>query len=298
MGPIQSTLNNLGVKLTLLGRQISGGVSTSLLQSSGSRTRVVFPILGETGSDSAIEGNLESSGISPTNGAVSVGVSYDGPKKIIVVIEEKMYVVDLTLSDTRQILAVTSPDNMMVSVSSPSDLLVAHVNYSYGIEFTLPIRVSNPSIPIVLNPSLTVAYGMGGTLELRTPTGDCPKIKVLYNLDPIYGGNLALAVFRTESLDGKVQEHIHRPKLTSVVGGNGCTLQDKTQDLDVNINSVVSYGLLRYYLWYLITGRWDIHILYQDNTRKFFRKLSVSGYKCWVEAFDDPRIKGYDKYYL
>ncbi len=53
------------------------------------------------------------------------------------------------------------------------------------------------------------------------------------------------------------------------------------------------YGLLRYFLWFLITGHWDLNILRRTYTNAFYAILLASDYAIFYEAFSDPQSEIY-----
>jgi len=87
---------------------------------------------------------------------------------------------------------------------------------------------------------------------------------------------------------------------------NACTLVEKCIDisstevykgpLDI-LYGLVLYGLLRYFLGFLMYGCFNINILLRKYTVKFFDDLAVSRYSEFINAFNDPLINGFDKYF-
>ena len=148
----------------------------------------------------------------------------------------------------------------------------------------------------IRNKAIVVGVPIPNIQQLGSLVNTCPKITILMSTDPIWGQNLSSVFFKSED-----KKYVHRPKLTSVLDGIGCTLMEKLASPElrnVDSNSIITYGLLRYFLWFLIACKWDITILLQSNTKRFFNKLRKSNYACWVNAFNNPQLKGYDKYYL
>lgn len=292
--------SNMGLKITIAGYTIFsiGGVKAegAPLVAQTPYTEIAFPVTTDYGVTNSIEGNLESGGIVPTDGVVTARVSYGADDTTVVIRSGDLeYTLGLTLTENRRIVAFTHPANVHVKDVANSSILLS-IKPGEGVTFTFTINVSS-LVPQVSNSALEVVYGIGAGTILTAPPM-CSRIQLFSNLDPMYGSNLTSAVFRSMFLDGTKHESMRRPELTQVVSGKGCTLQDKVQYLNTNIKGLVTYGLLRYYLWYLITGSWDICILLQLNTGKFFHKLERSEYRCWSTAFEDPRIRGYDKYYI
>lgn len=126
----------------------------------------------------------------------------------------------------------------------------------------------------------------------------CPRLKIFAATEAIYGSNLTMVVFRSQEFPEK--EWQHRPPFTEVVAPRGeCTLALKCMANGSIMIRLILYGMLRYFLWFLMEGKWDIDVLLQHNTDLFFHTLQSSRkYSCFREAFEDPDIKGYDQYFL
>lgn len=124
-----------------------------------------------------------------------------------------------------------------------------------------------------------------------------PRIKIFAETEVFYGANLMLSVFKTED-----SVYLRRPALTKVVAGKGCTLAAKIAvnagKQDKLLQGVISYGMLRYFLWYLITGKWCVAILKRRYTRKFFSVLATSDYKNFVPVFSELGLNVYEKYFI
>jgi len=92
-----------------------------------------------------------------------------------------------------------------------------------------------------------------------------------------------------------------------VVLGVQCTLIEKVTSINITyypeesvirtMQRLVLYAMLRYFLGFLLYGRFDIRVLLQVNTATFFDNLSKSRYKDFTEAFQDILIRGFDKYF-
>lgn len=119
------------------------------------------------------------------------------------------------------------------------------------------------------------------------------RIFILAVMETIFGQNLSLALFRSAR-----GEWLHRPRFTSVVRGKECTLVGKyaTQELRGAVPTLLEeYGLLRYFLWFILTGAWDITILLQSRTKEFFLALRNSSYRIWLLTF--KKYRGYELYF-
>jgi len=85
-----------------------------------------------------------------------------------------------------------------------------------------------------------------------------------------------------------------------------CTLTEKCMDIastEVNkgpldiLYGLILYGLLRCFLGFLMYGYFNINILLRKYTVKFFDDLARSRYNEFINAFNDPLINGFDKYF-
>lgn len=162
--------------------------------------------------------------------------------------------------------------------------------YIVGSSISLGYRVDNGRIFITENTSLyDQVRGIKAAMEET-------KITILSTTESIAGQNLSHVFFSAND-----REWSRRPLLTKMVKGHRCTLIQKYNDLSavgVDVNNLETYGLLRYFLWFLITGEWYINILRQANTRRFLKALKGSEYSIWIKTFTIGELKGYDKYFV
>lgn len=122
------------------------------------------------------------------------------------------------------------------------------------------------------------------------------RITILTATEVIWGQNMMLAWFKSTT-----GEWLRRPRLTGLIDAYGCSLINKFGSTDlrgVDSGNIVAYGMLRYFLWYLITNKWCIGILRRRYTRHFFKTLAESSYSKWVNVFSEAGLSGYDKYYV
>lgn len=137
-----------------------------------------------------------------------------------------------------------------------------------------------------------------GSLPRLLLTDSCPRLVSYASTGPLGVTNQLLAIFR--SLDGNnVVEHIRHPDLGSVAAPkNQCTLINKAIYLNYDLYILIEYFCARYFLWYLIRGKWCTKILLQRNTKRFMSALSTSPYACWVSFLSLPKFTGYESYFL
>lgn len=185
--------------------------------------------------------------------------------------------------------------------------IVAEMNVN-GVLFSMYFVIDLIQIWITVLPSARGSFtkqDITDTLTGRPPVLRAPptdaRIKIFANTEIIYGANLMIVVFRV--LDNlHLREYIRRPRLTKMVNAKGCTLTEKTYELLVStedpLTGIVSYGMLRYFLWFLITRKWCITILKRRYTRKFFSVLAQSQYNIFVPAFEELGLNIYEKYFI
>ena len=103
----------------------------------------------------------------------------------------------------------------------------------------------------------------------------------------------------------KMTEYSRNPiGFNKVVRGRGCTLKEKAHNInDTKLSDkqfmlrLSVFGMLKYILGKMMFGRFDLKWLLKENEREFFNKLKENRLCRFREAFDDPEIKGYGKYF-
>ena len=103
----------------------------------------------------------------------------------------------------------------------------------------------------------------------------------------------------------KLTKYSQYPPLQEVLRGKGCTLKEKAtsikDDPNLTLNQFIlrlmTYGMLKYILARLITGEFNLKWLLYKNNREFFIKLENSRLCRFIEAFNSPEIRGYNKYF-
>lgn len=103
----------------------------------------------------------------------------------------------------------------------------------------------------------------------------------------------------------KLTQYSEYPPLQKVLRGKGCTFREKAtaikDDPNLEINDfmlrLATYGMLKYIISRLITGEFNLKWLLQKNNKKFFIKLEQSRLCRFIEAFNSPEIRDYNKYF-
>lgn len=121
-----------------------------------------------------------------------------------------------------------------------------------------------------------------------------PRIALFMSTGGAYSLNIVETVMRASDRPNK--EWTKVPCLTRVTRPRGiCTLIEKLLSLRVSILTYLEYAGLRYFLWFLTTGKWNTSILLQRNTRRFYRELAKGPYALWSVYLNQARFSGYEK---
>lgn len=125
-----------------------------------------------------------------------------------------------------------------------------------------------------------------------------PRIAAYTGVGPIDGTDVNMLVARVTTHRG-YNEYIRYPKFTAVAAPKTCsTLVGKSLILSYDLTILMEYACVRYFLWYLVTGKWCSRIVLMRYTKTFFRKLSESEYSSWTGYFLQDKFKGYETYFL
>jgi hypothetical protein len=167
----------------------------------------------------------------------------------------------------------------------------ASVDYSLSATLTFQLRNGNLIKSAGPIPS--------SVTTLKNFSRHCPasiRINILSQFEPIYGRNLGQAVFF--SAQGIF---LRRPQLARVVVGEGCSLMNKLVSpflLEADSDLILQYALLRYFLWFIIEGKWCIDIVKGRYTELFTKKLLSSCYARWQAVYESEELRGYCKYFV
>jgi len=161
----------------------------------------------------------------------------------------------------------------------------------------IKISSSNNEIFILLR-SITDYYGGGNLGQTVMTIEDTIPHKQVLCIDHIVKLNF-----------GYQTSYSRVPNLTPVVIGSECFYVEKAlainnlyypeeQDPYQTLGRLTLYAILRYFLGFLLYGFFNISILLRKNTEIFFDDLARSRYNGFLEAFADPKIAGFDKYFI
>ena len=112
-------------------------------------------------------------------------------------------------------------------------------------------------------------------------------------------------IIKVRKEDVKKTEYSRNPiGFNKVVRGRGCTLKEKATNInDTTLTTkqfmlrISVFGMLKYILGKMMFGRFDLKWLLRENERELFDKLKENRLCRFIEAFNDPTIKGYGKYF-
>lgn len=191
-------------------------------------------------------------------------------------------------------------------------------NYLVGYRF-FPLKGADCRIDFIFvfgikgNARLEVYAEIGGSVNnkdvLSSESLLLQKVENMINLylsTDVFGGDNLAQCIMVSTKERPISQYL--PKVNAYVIGNECTLAEKVitiasrdyqsnQSLNVLI-SLTTYAVLRYYLWYLITGKFWLGILQNKYTDLFFITLADSPYSNFIEAFESDFLAGYEKYFV
>ncbi len=175
--------------------------------------------------------------------------------------------------------------------------------YAFDVWLCPPAKTS--SVRSDISGDFSAAINSNSSSQLMfTNKANSTRINIRAATDFFTGANLDQVLFGLLE-DQKVTKYLQYPNLVKVVKGTECTLAGKSifladkegSNLWKLFSGIILYGMLRYFLWFLITNNWDLNILLRRNTVDFFKALSNSQYSEFIEAFLDPAIRGFGKYF-
>ncbi len=188
-------------------------------------------------------------------------------------------------------------------------------NRSYGIKIEIDKTLvyafdvwpffKTSSVRSDISGDFSAAINSNSSSQLTfTNKDNSTRIDIRAVTDFFTGSNLDQVLFGLLE-DQKVTKYLQYPNLVKVVKGTECTLAGKSifladkegSNLWKLFSGIILYGMLRFFLWFLITNNWDLNILLRRNTVDFFKALSNSQYSEFIEAFLDPAIRGFGKYF-
>jgi hypothetical protein len=227
--------------------------------------------------------------------------------------------------------AELSQDSLEEGVPVSEQSYTIRVNYinpnvQYTIGVTNMANERTPVVTVLVTQQAITFYDAEELLNLRTVYSsegwtDVPLINILSTTEIYYGRNLGQVGFDllnskdcclSKNGDVKYLNNITQlsdyPCLTKVVAGQGKTLVEKMFYLWNKykpsilkltfLGLIITYGMIRYYLWYLAkTACFDITILYQENNKKFEDAINATVYEQYNQVFNETPIKGYGEYY-
>lgn len=149
-----------------------------------------------------------------------------------------------------------------------------------------------------------------GTSNQNIP--DLPQILInsQYLIDQSDIGN---TLFEVRDINDKISSYEKAcPKIVSVLKGVGLTARDKvnyiftTERYKINVlglqffDNLVKYSVVKYFLSYLLYGKWNIKYLLGKYNNKFLDDLKNSQYNKFYDGFTNPNseVYGYNEFFL
>lgn len=240
-------------------------------------------------------------------------------------------------SPTNSILAQTQDVNLFWNPVGDIDQQPVNQGFTLEVTYTIPnvqYSINLENITLDVDPVVTVTVTQNAItfinaeelLNLRVVYSgddweDVPLVNILSTTEFYYGRNLGQVGYDLlKSMDcclskngdvkynNDITQQSNYPKLTKVVAGKGHTLIEKVFYLGSKyqptmlkiafLSLLVTYAMLRYYLWKLITGCFDITILYRDRSEEFVNGLKATVYRQYKQVFLETAIKGFGNYFL
>lgn len=127
---------------------------------------------------------------------------------------------------------------------------------------------------------------------------DCPSILIKPSMDVYEGNSLSQVIVNKKSF--------YLSRIEGYVIGTACSLTGKILEISnitkespsILLEEVVNYGILRYYLWFKITGQSSYEILRQRYDSIFFEVLARSDYSCYISVFESIPYQNASKWYI
>lgn len=237
---------------------------------------------------------------------------------------------DLSGADNDNTYFYSQNSDDSVSIDRYLDVYFPLSNTTYTFFFkglvsnaTNPAEVTVQSIVVEQQYGITISIiqvlGLLSIYNGPTWNINAPQIEITATTEPYLGANLSEVVYQVVEVYTKCKpcgaqssktvflENSNYPKLNEVLQGTGSLMQ-RVQQISSTITpyisqfdflrNIVAYAMLRYYLWKLITGCFDLTILYSNNTAKFFKELACSKYRDFLQVFNETQIKGYSVYFI
>lgn len=231
-----------------------------------------------------------------------IGVTLSGNNVTVTIGKYMVKLVKMEVSEHN--LPIVPKATRITSLGKTRDTLVVFTdNYTkFTLEFSKLPNLTTASC------DLLAAYGdkeldgiPGNQLQLRK---GYPTIRIFCHSEVIYGMNLTSSVFRVSN-SNSFSTYTRRPNIVPVIRGDGCTFSGKMYSWNIANGSteditegVLRYVMLRYFLWFLISGKWCITLVKKRYTSRFMRALEHSEYAGWGAYFSHPTVVNYEKYIM
>lgn len=139
-------------------------------------------------------------------------------------------------------------------------------------------------------------------------TGGCPRIRISYATDSFFGNEVAQVIMNNGKCHSRYLPNFQRyiidlnnspcPNWSLKVLAISAKYY-QPYDTDKTANLIAEYGILRYFLWYILTGIWSLRILKRSNDALFFAVLeSNKEYRCWTSYFTKEESMKIAQYFI
>lgn len=243
------------------------------------------------------------------NGKIVVDIIY------VFKIGEVEYTSVIGVANTPQLVLPKNTANITYSPTTESNTFITTITPGNGLIFRYTARIAR-IVQLSEITSLFTQISVSGPKTIKSdPKTDstqpiplpqalqstqCSFIQAFASTDPVYGGNISMMVLRfRKDRSSSYLQYTRFPNFTRVAAPKVCaTLVRKSVILRYNLSLLMQYACVRYFLWYLLTGKWCSDILLRRYTPVFFKTLGSSEYACWEGYFTQSKFSGYEEYFL
>lgn len=180
---------------------------------------------------------------------------------------------------------------------SPSPIVYPDGRIQFGIKVNFLLEQQNTySLNSVnLNPVVEDVFAITPSVNKLKMISSCPRIVIRAETDFYTGEDLGQVIMQVE--DDKTCYSNYPLEFWEYVKAEGCGLVLKAINISDNLstvdyytvlNSLLNYGLLRYFLWRLIKGKFNLNILLSAADKIFYEALVESKYSCYLDIFQLP----------
>jgi hypothetical protein len=184
----------------------------------------------------------------------------------------------------------------------------------FGVDFNFSLGTGNASFVAYLEVDIALLTSFFQprsfpALPATIAADTCPLLRVFYSTDLLTGNDIAQVVLYQPGGPYYTQYLPEFQEYLITVGVQVCpnystkiryiAFRDYQPDqINVVGDLIMVYGLVRYFLWFLITGQFDLSILLQRRNGEFALALLNSSYACWITFFTNSIYAAMGQYYI